>query len=265
VDRATWCNGSPATAAQLESMGLSGYGSYTFFQVRDGAVHGLSLHLTRLRSHAVELFGKAPSEDLLRRLLQPAAASGSCSVRVTLVGPDHDAVLSGAVVQPDVLVTISDPRPDRPAPLSVRTTPYARETPHVKHRGTHGLTRETRTARQAGYDDALLVAADGTVTEGSTWNLLLHDGTHWVWPEAPMLAGVTATLVQAAMTTAGIGQRQQRVLAADLPGFTAGFALNASSPDRAITAVDGRPWPGHAGAVAQLREVWETVEPEPLA
>jgi branched-subunit amino acid aminotransferase/4-amino-4-deoxychorismate lyase len=147
----------------------------------------------------------------------------------------------------------------------VRTTRYSRETPHVKHRGTHGLARETRTARLGGFDDALLVGPDGNVTEGTTWNLLLHDGHSWVWPTAPMLPGVTARLVRSAMEKSGAAHRTEPVDARDVPAFAAAFALNASVPGRAITAVDGHWITGHPQATAELQQLWDSVIPEPLA
>jgi branched-subunit amino acid aminotransferase/4-amino-4-deoxychorismate lyase len=212
-----------------------------------------------LRDNAAELFGHAPSEDLLRQLVSQAVPDDPCSVRVTLVA-DQAAVLAGTEVTPEVAVTVSDPRPPEPPALSVRTTRYARETPHLKHRGTHGLTRETRTARLAGFDDALLVGPDGNVTEGTTWNLLLHDGGSWVWPAALMLPGVTAALLRAAMEQSGTAHRTEPVDAHDVPAYAAAFALNASVPGRVIAAVDG-----HPQATAQLRQLWDSVIPEPLA
>lgn len=261
----TQWNGAPATAEQLEAMALSGYGSYTFFQSRDRAVRGLGLHLQRLRDNAQELFGTAPADDLLSVLVSQAVPDEPCSVRVTLVALDYADLLSGTPVMPAVAVTISAPRPHDPPPLSVRTTSYARETPHLKHRGTHGLTRETRAARLAGFDDALLVGHDGKVAEGTTWNVLLHDGESWVWPSAPMLPGVTATLVRAAMDEHRTAHRIDAVDAGDVPAFAAAFALNSSVPGRVITAVDGRSLTGHPQATQELRQLWETVIPEPLA
>ncbi|MCU1587911.1 MAG: hypothetical protein JWN31_1404 [Frankiales bacterium] len=258
----TQWNGEPATHEQLELL-LSGYGSYTFFQARDRAVRGLGLHLRRLRDNALELFGQSPTDDRLRELVSHAVSDEPCSVRVTLVGADHTAVLAGASVVPDIAVTTSQPRPQDPPPLSVRTTRYLRETPQVKHRGTHGLTRETREARLAGFDDALLVGPEGYVTEGTTWNLLLHDGDGWVWPIGPMLAGVTASLLRSAMPEGS--HRTEPVSAHDVPTYAAAFALNASAPGRSVAAVDGHALPGDPTAAAELRRLWDSVIPEPLA
>ena len=258
-------NGAPATLEQLEHIASSSYGCYTFFQVRDRQVRGLHLHLARLIANAQELFGEAPTTELLLTHISAAVASDKpCSVRVTLIGPDHQTVLSGQPLTPDVAITVLPPRDEHPPAISVRSAHYQRETPHVKHLGTHGLVRETRAARQAGYDDALLIDAHGRISEGTTWNLLVHEGSGWVWPEAPMLAGVTAALLRRAMDDHSIGHRTAPLLAADLDERTAAFALN-SSAHRPIRAIDGRALSAGDGPRGQLDELWESVKPEPLA
>lgn len=261
----TQWNGAPATVAQLEALVLSGYGSYTFFQSRAHSTRGLALHLQRLRDDAIALFGQAPPDQQLRAWIARAVPMDPCSVRVTLMSADHAAVLAGTALVPDVVVSTGPPRPADPPPLSVRTTTYVRDTPQVKHRATHGPSRETRAARQAGFDDALLLAPDGTITEGTTWNLLLHDGEQWVWPSAPMLPGVTAALLRAAMDEAGIGHRTASVRVADLPLHRAAFALNSSCPDRPVVAFDGQRLRGSETAASELRQLWASVVPEPLA
>jgi branched-subunit amino acid aminotransferase/4-amino-4-deoxychorismate lyase len=261
----TLWNGVPATREQLEHLALSSYGSYTFFQVRDRHVRGLHLHLERLTANAQELFGRAPDAAELGRQISTAVTSHDpCSVRVTLIGPDHQPVLSGDPVVPDVVVTVAPPRDEHPPAISVRTTPYQRETPHVKHLGTHGLVRETRTARQAGFDDALLVDDSGRISEGTTWNLLVHDGDGWVWPEAPMLLGVTAALLRQAMDDDGVPHRTAPVHTVDLDERTAAFALN-SSAHRSIRKVDNRLLRIDATATSQLDALWQATPREPLS
>ncbi|KAG1528607.1 hypothetical protein G6F50_018228 [Rhizopus delemar] len=40
-----------------------------------------------------------------------------------------------------------------------------------------------------GFDDALLVGSDDCISEGTTWNLAVHDGPQLLWPRAPALRG----------------------------------------------------------------------------
>ena len=66
---------------------------------------------------------------------------------------------------------------------------YQRELPALKHVGTFGLFQQRREAMAAGFDDALFLNEEGLVSEGSTWNLALHDGRQLVWPQAAALRG----------------------------------------------------------------------------
>jgi branched-subunit amino acid aminotransferase/4-amino-4-deoxychorismate lyase len=257
----TLWNGVVASEDQLDFLGRHNYGHFTVFQVRRKTAPGLGLHLERLRADATELFGAAPSQQRLRALLAQAVTQEDCSVRVTVVSQELDAVLAGAVVEPEVVITTSDPRPPSTQPVAVRTASYQRETPWVKHRATHGLVRETRAARQAGFDDALFVDGQGRISEGTTWNLCLRDTGGWVWPEAEVLNGVTMRLLRAAMDAAGIPQEDRTVSAADLPGYRAAFALNATSPTKPIAHIDGHAFTSDA---TELEELWRSIVPEPL-
>ena len=63
-------DGRPASAADLGHFALSNYGAFTSMQVEDGGVRGLDLHLARLETDALELFGVAVPEALLRERMR---------------------------------------------------------------------------------------------------------------------------------------------------------------------------------------------------
>ncbi|KAG1481696.1 hypothetical protein G6F53_014123 [Rhizopus delemar] len=46
-----------------------------------------------------------------------------------------------------------------------------------------------------GFDDALLVGSDDCISEGTTWNLAVHDGHQLRWPRAPALRGTAERLL----------------------------------------------------------------------
>lgn len=260
----TLWEGSPATTDQLEFLGRSNYGNFTVLQVRRQSARGLALHVQRLRDNAGELFGAAPTEDRLRTLLTQAVAQHDCSVRVTIVSRDVDGLLAGEIVEPEVVITTSEARQSSTVPITVRTVSYQRETPWVKHRATHGLIRHTRAARQAGFDDALFLDAQGHVSEGTTWNALFRAAGAWVWPEADVLRGVTLQLLRRAMDEGGVKHETRPVSLADLKHHQAGFALNATSATRPVQAVDGRRFTEGKVAAAELAELWASIAAEPL-
>ncbi|MEG1028661.1 MAG: class IV aminotransferase, partial [Brevundimonas sp.] len=76
-------DGRPASAADLGCFVLSNYGAFTSMQVEDGGGRGLDLHLARLEAEAVDLFGVAVPEALLRERMRQAldGRSGRFSLR----------------------------------------------------------------------------------------------------------------------------------------------------------------------------------------
>lgn len=248
-----YCNGRPATVEDL-GPALTNYGHFTSLQVRDDAVQGLALHLARLRQGSAALFG-ADNDDAqllgwLRAALD-AADVGNASLRITQYSRQFDFRHPARTVPVDVLVAVSAPVTAALAPRRLRAVCAQRELPHLKHVGTFGLFQHRREALAAGFDDALLVAADGTISEGTTWNIAFWDGAQLVWPDAPALRGTHEQLLQAGW---GAAQRREPVHLGGLGAFSAAIACNASGvwPVASIDAV------GFSGSVAlcnQARKV----------
>ncbi|KPC69042.1 branched-chain amino acid aminotransferase, partial [Streptomyces sp. NRRL WC-3753] len=69
-------NGQAATTDDLAPLAFAGYAHFTAMQVRGGRVRGLDLHLERLRSASLELFGRAVPDDQVRAYLRTALEAG---------------------------------------------------------------------------------------------------------------------------------------------------------------------------------------------
>src|SRR2546428_6481989 len=69
-------NGRPATTEDLAPLAFAGYAHFTAAQVRAGRVRGLDLHLARLRTQSVALFGRALPDEQVRSYLRAAVAAG---------------------------------------------------------------------------------------------------------------------------------------------------------------------------------------------
>ncbi|WP_438820860.1 aminotransferase class IV [Actinoplanes cyaneus] len=121
------------------------------------------------------------------------------SVRVTVLPSPTDKTRT------DVMMAVSDPVRDtgRP-PLRVRTVQYERDLPRLKHMATLGLTFHCLEARNAGFDDVLFAGRDGSLSEGSAWNIAFWDGTQIVWPDGPHLAGITMKLLRDGLRELGV-------------------------------------------------------------
>ncbi|MEU8893563.1 aminotransferase class IV [Streptomyces sp. NPDC048442] len=252
-------NGGPPRAEDLHRAAAWNYGHYTSMQVRQGAVQGLELHLDRLRAASRELFHTAvdTDSDRIRDLLRQAIGpQQDASVRLTVIPHEN------APDRTDVIVAVDAPASDAPRPpLHVRSTAYERDLPHLKHLATMGATHRALQARRDGFDDVLFVGPGGLVLEGSAWNVVFWDGEQVVWPEAPMLSGITMQLLRSALTRAAVPWTSRPVRAADLPSLLSAAATNSHSPSRPIARVDEVGLARDAGAlVTALDAAWATVE-----
>ena len=242
-------------------------GHFTTMQVRGGAVQGLELHLARLVEASGQLYGASPGTTLLRRHIREALAdggqtAGDCTVRVRILPPFPEGPGDGkawiSAEQPPVAVDIEPPRRPPAAPLRLRTHPGLRALPSVKHLAL-GFQLQARTqARAAGFDDAVLLAPDGRISEGTFWN-------YWNFYAGPgaALAGVTLQLLRGAVEQARIPQARRVLTVDSLAGLVAGFALN-STGIAVIDAIDDHRFPGDPDAERRMRELLAGVPWDPL-
>ncbi|MGY0635075.1 aminotransferase class IV [Luteimonas sp. A478] len=247
-------------------------GHFTTMQARDGRVQGRDLHLARLLTASRSLYGASPGRSVLRRRIREALAAagqetGDCTVRVRVLPSHPGACKAGGPGAQDpqlrIKVDIEPPREPPASPLRVRTHPGLRAVPCVKHLALDFQLKARAQAREAGFDDALLLAADGRISEGTFWNVVFWDGEAVVWPDAPALAGVTRQLLRTALDQAGLPQRCEALDTGSLGGFCAAFALNSSGIGD-IAAIDGHAFPGDARVGALLRRLLAAVPRDPL-
>jgi branched-subunit amino acid aminotransferase/4-amino-4-deoxychorismate lyase len=258
-------DGAPATQDDLCHAALVNYGAYTSFGVERGGVRGLDLHLARLETEAVELFGEPVGETRLRELMRSAAAGReACWLRVSLFSPEIGPRTPDWRGRPKVMIAAS-PSPE-PLADSVRlqVQTYARETPHLKHVATFGLIRARRMARDAGFDDALFIDAVGHVSEGSLWNIGFTFGDDVVWPQAPMLAGVAQALVQRGLGHSGLTGSIAPVHVGDLPGFDGAFICNSATPACAVAAIGDHAFATPAATIDRLQAAWTSNPVQPI-
>ncbi len=256
-------NGRHPDRAETQRLATRNYGHFTSMQVRDRSVRGLALHLARLADGNAEFFGWSvgfAEEDRLLGLIRHALGDATdASVRVAYVpAADENA-------PPEVLIAVDEPRPDTPrAPLRVTLDGYRRDWPEQKHAATMGLHYAVRRARLAGYDDALFAGADGLVSEGTTWNVAFLDGDEIVWPQAPMLKGVTMVLLQLALSMRGTPWSMRPVDVAELTGLDGAVAVNSTCPAQPIASIGDHPYGSTDKLAGLLSDAWQTVPYDPL-
>ncbi|MGV9311257.1 aminotransferase class IV [Streptomyces sp. NPDC003691] len=250
----------PVTADELLPLALTSYGHFTTLRVEPGGrVRGLSLHLERLVRDARTLFGTEVDTARVRELIRAATAGRElpCTVRVTHYDPALDLARPADADSPRFLVTVRPAGELSPPPLRVRSVPYERDLPLVKHCGLTGALHARRTAQRAGFDDALFVGRDGLVSEGTTWNVGFVDTNgRIVRPAAPALPGVTEALLPRG-TTVPLTLEAAK-------GMRAAFATNTAIGVRALSAVDDTPMDTAHPVLGELREAYAAVVGEEL-
>src|SRR5688500_12239163 len=264
--RSVWLDGRLADAEDLRALALVNYGHFTSMQVRGHRAQGFDLHLQRLRDATRELFGSDIDEARVRTAVRDAlsgAGVADASVRVTAFARGLDLDTCAENFAAELLVSIAPPAAPPQGALRVKSCACVRALPHIKHVGTFPLFLQRRLARQAGFDDALLVDGDGRVSEGSIWNIGFSDGDGVVWPQAAALRGTGERLLQASLETLGTGQSTRPVALAEIGQLESAFAINSRGV-QAIAAIDDVAFSSHEDGLRLLqdalaRQPWQAI------
>lgn len=245
-------NGRVASAEQLAYPAVTNYGHYTAMQVRNGATKGLQLHLDRLWAASEELFGTGVDPGVVRdRIRHALDGVGDASVRISVFRPEEDDELS-------VLVAVRPPVGPYTRPQRLRSVPYQRPLPHLKHAGSFGQIYYGRRAGELGFDDALLTGPDGVISEAAVSNIAFCLGDTVIWPAAPSLAGTAMQLLEPRLPDAGVPTQRRPVRLADHPAWTGAFVTNSRGV-AAVDRIDNLEVPVHVTLMKSVTEVYEAI------
>ena len=191
-------------------------------QVRGRQTLGMDFHLVRLEDATRELFGVGLDGDRVRDYIRHALAddTADASVRVNVFRPGTDDDVS-------VVVSVRPPASAPPEPQSLQTVEYGRPVAHIKHAGGFGQSYYRGLANANGFDEALFVGADGSISEGSITNIGFIDGDAIVWPDAPALRGIMMQVLQRELTSANVPWRYEAVHVSDLAAVDGAFVTNS--------------------------------------
>ncbi|MEU0686024.1 aminotransferase class IV family protein [Streptomyces uncialis] len=254
-------DGRTATAGDLAPLAFAGHAHFTAMQVRDGRVRGLDLHLERLRSASVELFGRALPEDRVRALLRTALADGPADVSLTATVYSPAGEFTAADAEPEVLVRTGEPSSGPPGPLALAVVGHERFLPTVKHVGEVAKTHLLRRAVEQGFDDAAFTDRAGGFSEATIWNLAFWDGTSVLWPDAEMLRGTTMGIVSRRLEALDVPQRVARITPDDVPELAGAVVMNSWTPGVAVRRIESADLPQ---APAFLEALHRAYDSEPL-
>ena len=258
-------DGLPPSAEDFGYFATTNYGAYTSFRLEAGGVRGLDLHLARLETSALALFGDLVPDDDLRRFMR-AALGGTTDawLRIGLFSPDIGARTPDLVVRPKVLTTVNPPLPPLASTLRLQPQTHARLLPEHKHTATIEAIHARRTARQARFDDALYADGEGLISEGSLWNIGFLTGDTVVWPQAPMLAGVAQALIEQGLAGQGMASETRPIHINDLSAFDGAFICNSATPACAVTAIGDVVFDVDETRLNRLRAAWASAPLQPI-
>ncbi|HTG48591.1 MAG TPA: aminotransferase class IV [Actinomycetota bacterium] len=222
-------------------------GHFTAMQVRDGGARGLDLHLARLRAANRELFDADLDPDHVRALIRHALGEvADASVRVYV----HERN------PPAIVVTVKPPA-EMASPQFLGSQRYQRPNAHLKLVHTEqGRYREL--AQREGFDDALLVGRDDLLSETSMANVGFFDTGGVVWPDAPMLRGITMQLLDRTVRT-----RRTPIPLADVGRFEGAFVSSARGLG-VVSRIDDVAIPVAADRLRELTEAYAAILSDPI-
>jgi branched-subunit amino acid aminotransferase/4-amino-4-deoxychorismate lyase len=231
----------------------SGFGHFTAMQVRGGRTRGLSLHFARLVGANRELFGAELDVDHVRDLIGHALGDTTdASVRVYVFETESE---------PAIMVTVRPPGGVR-SPQRLLSVRYQRPDAHLKHLATE-QGYYTRVAQRAGFDDALLADDGGTVSESATANIGFFDGTDLVWPDAPMLHGITMQLLEGTLPERGVPTRRAAIRLGDIASIEGAF-LSYARGIAVVSGVDDVGLPANVAWMKTLSDAYDAVPWDPI-
>lgn len=259
-------DGRPVDVDELGALALVNYGHFTSMIVDGTRVRGLDLHVVRLVHDCRAIFGVDLDPDRVRALARKVAESAQTPavMRITVFDPDLGLGHPGSDAHPRVLISLREAGAVPPPPVRLRSVQYTRDLPLVKHVGLLGTIYHRRQAQLDGYDDVLFLRADGTISEGATWNIAFVQDGRVTWPAAECLPGVTQCLLDDAMKRLGIEIRTEPVRLTDLSDSSAAFIANAAVGLRPVHSIDGTDLATADALVTALRDEYEAIEGQPL-
>lgn len=235
----TMLDGHEASAQDLAPLAFAGFAHFTAMQIREGQVRGLDLHLDRLRSASMAMFGKAHADADIRRFLRAAVKAGPSDLSLTATVFSHSGEFTahGASNDPAILVRTFPASSGPAGPLALDVVKHQRPLADFKHVGESMKTYALRQAAEKGFDDAAFIDEQGRIGEATIWNLAFWDGSSIIWPKADILRGITMQIIERQLAKTGVQAETREVGLADIKQFSGAALMNSWTPHVPVSTI----------------------------
>jgi len=245
---------------------LYGDGLFETLRADDGRVHFLTEHLERLgasaRAFRLSFPADIPWPERLERLLTANGLSrGPARVKILLTRGVAEGLGLPSGRRPTLVIYGQPYTPPSPeayaAGWPVVVFPEGRSTFVGRHKSLNYLfyLAARQFALDQGAKEALILEADGLVSEGAATSLIyLHQGHYYLPASASALPGVTVTVLGRGLAARGLSLKARRTTVAQLKAADGLWLANSLMGLMPVAAVNGAPVPVNP-ATAFLQEV----------
>ena len=245
---------------------LYGDGLFETLRAEAGRVHFLTEHLERLaasaRAFRLPFPENIPWQERLAQLLAANGLSrGPARVKILLSRGVAPGLGLPEECRPTLVIYAQPYTPPSPeayaAGWPVVVFPEGRSTFVGRHKSLNYLfyLAARQFALDQGAKEALILEADGLVSEGAATSLIyLHQGHYYLPASASALPGVTVTVLGRGLAARGLTLKARRTTVAQLQDADGLWLANSLMGLMPVAAVNGAPVPVSA-ATAFLQEV----------
>jgi branched-chain amino acid aminotransferase len=245
---------------------LYGDGLFETLRAEAGRVLFLSEHLARLEASArafhLPFPGAVPWQERLTALLAANGLSlGPARIKILLSRGEAAGLGLPSSSRPTLVIWAQPYTPPSPAEYAggwpVAVFPEGRSTFVGRHKSLNYLfyLAARQYALDRGAKEALILAADGLVSEGAATSLVyLHQGRYFTPASASALPGVTLAALGRGLAARGLTLETRPTTLAQLREAQGLWLANSLMGLMPVAAIDGKPMP-RSEATAFLQEV----------
>ena len=245
---------------------LFGDGLFETLRADSGRVYFLTEHLERLEASAqafrLPFPARVPWPERLEQLLAANGLSrGPARIKILLTRGVAAGLGLPEECRPTLVIYAQPYTPPSPAEYAagwpVAVFPEGRSTFVGRHKSLNYLfyLAARQFALDRGAKEALILEADGLVSEGAATSLIyLHQGRYYLPASASALPGVTATVLGRGLAARGLTLETRRTTVAQLKAADGLWLANSLMGLIPVAAVNGAPLPVSA-STAFLQEV----------